>query len=123
MSTTKRDHPCAKFQRGEVKDFYTAMEVYIAQYREELRISREIVREYPSSEPGKDAKMLAEQSQGVEEIELIVAEAKLIYREYVEEAVKRAAAKMRETGDPHAQCHLRPIADALESGNYEGLSV
>ena len=118
-----REHPSLRFQRGDVKDFYTAMETYIAQYQEELRITREIVREYPSDETGKDYKIIQEQAQAVADIERVVSQAKAIYREMVEEvqrqAVKCAAAKMRETGN----YHLRQIADAVESGNWSELAV
>lgn len=119
MATTRRQHPSVRFQNGEVKDFFTAMEVYAAQYREELRIGRELVRENPNPEPGKDARELEEQSEGVMHIELMISEAKLIYHQEVGEAIKRAAAKMRENGDQH----LRHIADALESGNWSQLAL
>ena len=90
---TKRQHPCTRFQNGEVKDFYTAMEVYAAQYREELLIARELYRDYAQGNTPeylqKWRQELQEQGQAVEDVEVTSASAKIIYRQEVGEAIKR----------------------------------
>ena len=123
METTKRQHPSVLFQNGEVKDFYTAMEVYIDQYQEELRIGREIYREYAHEhDPEYRAKWqveLQEQAQGVEHIGKMVFEARKIYFEVMQDAKRQIAEKMRERND-HT---LNEIADAVESGDWSSLAV
>lgn len=116
--STKREHPCARFQRGEVHDFTTAMDVYLEQYYEEMKITREVVHDYPG-DPLRDAKAIAEQSEGLIHIEKMVEQARSMYKAYVEAAIRHTVQVMRANGD----YHLGLIADALESGNYEGLSV
>jgi hypothetical protein len=119
MATTRRQHPSVRFQNNEVRDFNTAMEVYVAQYQEEMRITREIIREYPDERPGHDAKVIEEQSKGLAHVESMVQKARAIYAETVAEAIKQAARKMHAEGD----YNLRMIADALESGDWSQLAL
>lgn len=120
---TTRQHPSVLFQNGEVKDFQSAMDTYIAQYREELHIGREIYRDNSKDNtPDFNAKWrreLQEQSEAIAHIEEMVQVARTIYQDIVDEACKRAAEAMRERGDRT----LAEIADAVESGNWGQLAL
>jgi len=123
MTTTKRQHPSVLLQDGTANNFYSAMDAYVAQFREELLINREIYRDYAHQNDAayraKWQKEIEEQSQAVEYIEKMVGQAKAMYKDVVEEAIRRAAQVMRANGDSH----LAAIADALESGDYSRLAI
>jgi hypothetical protein len=113
--TTQSQHPCTKFQNGEVTDFYTAMEVLVEQQQFERQQLIRIAHEYGgvSSQQREDAMNAVEVVKGQVEI------AKTIYQEVVENALKRAGDAMRKHNDPG----LNAIADAVERGDYSGLSL
>ena len=102
-----------RFQDGDIKDFYTALETYSEQYHDELQNAIELQRKY-----GADPR-LDEQRRGVEHIDKMTELAKEIYDSTVLPAIKAAAAKMRQRGD----ANLKEIADALESGDYSRLAL
>jgi hypothetical protein len=81
----------------------------------ELQEQGEIAHTYGgvSSQEREDA------MNAVEAVKGQVAIAKTIYQEVVENALKHAVAAMRKHNDPG----LNAIADAVESGNYSGLSL
>lgn len=118
-----RQHPSVLFQNGEVKDFYSAMDTYIAQYREELLIGRELYRDYAKDHTPeyrqKWQKELQEQSEALSHIADMVEVARSIYRNIVEEACERAAEEMRARQDRT----LDEIANAVENGNWERLAL
>lgn len=111
----KQQHPSVRFQNGEVTDFYTAMQVLVEQQQFERQQLIEIGREYG----GVTWQERERASKAVAEVEAATEMAKVIYREVVEEACKRAAERMRE----HNDYVLNSIADALENGNYSTLAI
>ena len=107
-------HPCVLFQEGKVTNFPQAMHVYIAQFEEELRITRQIIREH-GDPTGTGPSDIEEQRQAVEAIKQMVAQAQAIY----DEAIQQAIGKMRSIGGPE----MKYFADALAQNDYTGLSI
>lgn len=112
----KQVHPCTKFQNGEVRDFYDAMITLREQQEFEMDLGIQITREHIPSEVATEQK---NKRIVMAEITKQIAQATQIYEQYVTPAIKQAAETLRATKDPL----LKDIADAIESGDYSGLSM
>jgi hypothetical protein len=112
MSQEQRGpHPCTRFQNGEVKTFAEAMNVLVEQQRYE----EQSLAQYE----GVTAKERLDARAAVKEVEVAVQIATRFYERYVLSAHTVAAEHLRACGNPL----LDTIAQALESGDYSGLSL
>jgi len=107
----------AYFENGTIKDFNTAMELYVRQSQDEYRLAWDLVKEHGTT--SSSHRDLEEAAKSVDHINEVTELAKSIYDQTVLPAIKAAAAKMRQHGD----ANLDEIADALESGDYTGLAL
>jgi hypothetical protein len=106
-------HPCTRFQRGEVHTFPDAMATLIAQQEYE----RDELRKYP----GVTQQDRMDAQAAVFTIKNTTLIATDIYARIVVPAFKAAATEMRQHLAEYP--HLAEIADALEDQDYSGLSL
>lgn len=110
MPINPDDHPSLLFQRGEIKDFRTAMQTYIAQ------------QEFENLQARQHGATRLEMEQGRESLRKIIEatkQAEQIYEAIVVPALHEAAEAMRDTGN----LHLIDFAKALETGDYTDLAI